>query len=87
MLIRTDGGAILAIQVDTLGWRMSVLLLMMMMICRFFDALSRLNVLLLAVDSVNRTILLIQFFAVLLLICRKGYSRNPDSLPVPVCVD
>ena len=52
MLIRTDGGAILAIQVDTLGWRMNVLLLlllllMMIMICRFFDALSRLNVLLL----------------------------------------
>jgi hypothetical protein len=51
MLICTDGGAILAILVDTLGWRMNVLLLLlllpMMMICRFFDALSRLNVLLL----------------------------------------
>ena len=38
MLIRTDGGAILAIQVDTLGWRMNVLLLLLLlvviMICR-----------------------------------------------------
>ena len=50
--IRTDGGAILTILVDTLDWRMNVLLLLLlllliMMICRFFDALIRLNVLLL----------------------------------------
>ena len=188
MLIRTGGGAILTIQVDTLGWRINVLLLLLllllMMICRngfsqswlmlsrvnidsyrrrgysynpgwyarlayervavaaaaavaaadlskgflailidakprecWFDSYRRrgysydpgwyarlayecaaaaaaaasdnddLSILwcanpseraAAAVDSVDRAILSIQFFAVLLLICRKGYSRDPD---------